>query len=467
MPERRYRSQELPAVPDLDARAQELAGGSAPWFWLDDPRGRSYVGVSSVVVAAIDEAAALGTPTPGDLHAATEAALARWQLTAAELSDDIFAGGWVGYLGYEYGGRIAGTAVHAAPGALGQWQLVDEMLCVDAATGRAWRVWAEDAGDAGDAADAGDDADAADAEPRPVIAAAAPHPAIAADADLAPVWEHSDAGYRALIVRAQEEIREGNIYQICLTNRAHIPGYVGPLAVHRQLRTLSPSPHGALVVFPDLAFVSSSPETFLDVDVAGTVTTRPIKGTRPRDPEPTRDADLARELAADEKERAENLMIVDLMRNDLTRIAVPGSVRVTGLLEVESFAPVHQLVSTVRAELAPGRGVGDLIAVAFPAGSMTGTPKRAAMSLIAEFEGIPRGAYSGCFGYRDARGSAQLAMTIRTVVIDRVDRSASIGAGGGITILSNPDAEVAEVALKARTLIAALRDASREPATGR
>lgn len=466
MPNRRYDARALAEVPDLDALAGRLAAGEQPWFWLDAPEGRSYVGVGSVVISAIDDSA---HEDGADVHTRTEADLARWSLVAADLPDDIFAGGWVGYLGYEYGSHLAGTPVltdaeHPEPGGLGQWQLVDQMLCVDAVTGRAWQIWAQGVEPWSDPVEA---AGASGPSERSVAHEPLPVTAAPAHASVTPQWAHSDAAYRDLILDAQRQIRDGNIYQICLTNRARVAGAVDPLTVHRRLRTLSPAPHGAIVVFDEVALVSSSPETFLDVDTTGTVRTRPIKGTRPRDADPVRDAELARELAADEKERAENLMIVDLMRNDLTRIAVPGSVRVTGLLEVESFAPVHQLVSTISGQLADGRDVGDLIAVAFPAGSMTGTPKRAAMGLIAGYEGIPRGAYSGCFGYRDARGSAQLAMTIRTVVVDRTDGSASIGAGGGITILSNPDAEVAEVALKARTLIAALGDGPAEAATGR
>jgi anthranilate synthase component 1 len=190
------------------------------------------------------------------------------------------------------------------------------------------------------------------------------------------------------------------------------------------------------------------------VDREGVIRTRPIKGTRRRGRTPAEDDLLRTELRADPKERAENLMIVDLMRNDLERIATPGTVAVTGLFEVETLRHVHQLVSTLEARIAPGTTVSSVLDATFPAGSMTGAPKHAAMTLLQAMEGGRRGVYSGCFGRIGSDGSLELAMTIRSIVIGPT--GATVGAGGGITAGSVPGQELAEVALKARALLAAL-----------
>jgi len=184
------------------------------------------------------------------------------------------------------------------------------------------------------------------------------------------------------------------------------------------------------------------------------IRTRPIKGTRPRGQDAESDAALAAELAVDAKERAENVMIVDLMRNDLSRVCVPGSIRVDALWEVETYPAVHQLVSTVSGTAAEGVTVGDLFAAAFPAGSMTGAPKLSAMTRLHDLEAGPRGVYAGCFGYIGDDGGLDLAMVIRSIVVDG-DR-AVVGAGGGITWGSVAAREVGEVATKARAPLAAL-----------
>ena len=271
------------------------------------------------------------------------------------------------------------------------------------------------------------------------------------------VWRDTDEHYADLVRACQRSIRDGDAYQLCLTTQAELETIDGsPIdaaAVYRRLRRSSPAHHGALVRIGGTTLLSASPETFLRV-TDGVVQTRPIKGTRPRDAEPGRDAALAAELAASDKEQAENLMIVDLMRNDLARVCEVGSVTVTGLLEVESYAHVHQLVSTVEGRLRSGLDALDAVAACLPAGSMTGAPKRRAIELLAELEAGPRGIYSGAFGYLGADGTADLAMVIRSIVVE--GRSATIGAGGGITALSEPLAEVAEMRLKAAALLRAL-----------
>jgi anthranilate/para-aminobenzoate synthase component I len=269
-----------------------------------------------------------------------------------------------------------------------------------------------------------------------------------------PTWHDTPARYLAHIDACRDAIREGEAYQLCLTTEARIRGRFDALAVFDAVRASSATHHGGLVRIGDTALVSASPERFLEVTSDGLVRTSPIKGTRPRDARPDEDARLRGELVASEKERAENLMIVDLMRNDLSRVCELGSVAVTRLLEVESYAHVHQLVSTVEGRLRPDAGVVDAIAACFPAGSMTGAPKLRAIEVLDALEQRPRGPYAGAFGYLAADGSADLAMTIRTVVID--PDGASVGTGGGITSGSVASAELAEARLKAAALLAAL-----------
>ena len=265
---------------------------------------------------------------------------------------------------------------------------------------------------------------------------------------------HSDSEYLGLIEKAKEAIARGDAYQLCLTNQLTIETEVDPFAVYLRLRETNPAPYLSYLKLGSTSVVSSSPEQFLRVSNSGVVSSKPIKGTRPRSSDAELDEQLAEELRSNEKERAENLMIVDLMRNDLGQVSEPSDVVVAKLFEVESYATVHQLVSTVIAVLKPGLDVFDAVKAAFPAGSMTGAPKQSAMSILSELEGAPRGIYSGCFGYVSLTGAADLAMTIRTIVFE--SGKASIGIGGGITIDSDPEAELLETKLKARALLGAL-----------
>ncbi|WP_241980332.1 MULTISPECIES: anthranilate synthase component I family protein [unclassified Cryobacterium] len=279
-------------------------------------------------------------------------------------------------------------------------------------------------------------------------------------------WRHDAGEYARLIEACQDRIEAGDAYQLCLTNEVTIAGSFDPVTVYRQLRAGSPSHHGGLLRFGSHALLSASPEEFLSVTPRGRVQTRPIKGTRPRSPDPVTDRMLATELLASDKERAENLMIVDLMRNDLGRVAALGTVAVTSLLQVESYPHVHQLVSTVVAQLAPGMTAVDAIEATFPAGSMTGAPKASAMSILAALEGGDRGIYAGAFGYLGNDGAVDLAMVIRSIVLGPA--GASIGTGGGITALSVPAEEIEETRIKARALIGAIlaSAAAPDPADG-
>ena len=264
---------------------------------------------------------------------------------------------------------------------------------------------------------------------------------------------HSDAEYLKLIESCKEHIAKGDAYQLCLTNQITVETANDPLAVYMKLRSSNPAPYSSFIRIGQVTLVSSSPEQFLKV-TGDVVSTKPIKGTRPRGTDPESDKALALELVNNEKERAENLMIVDLMRNDLGKVSEPSDVVVSKLFDVESYATVHQLVSTVSAVLKPGLGVFDAVAACFPAGSMTGAPKLRAIEILQGLEVTPRGIYSGCFGYISFTGSADLAMTIRTIVFE--EGLATIGIGGGITIDSVASEELAETKLKARALLQAL-----------
>lgn len=266
--------------------------------------------------------------------------------------------------------------------------------------------------------------------------------------------QHDEAAYLEMITSAQKHIAAGDVYQICLTNQIRMKHNLDALDIFMKLRVSNPAPYASYLRIGDLEVVSTSPEMFLRVESTGELSTMPIKGTRPRAEDPLADNAAAIELGQNLKERAENLMIVDLMRNDLGRVSKPGSVAVPKLFEVQSYATVHQLVSTVQSQLSTGETAVSAMQAAFPGGSMTGAPKIRAMQIIEELEGSSRGSYSGAIGYFGFDGSAEFAMTIRSMVFEGEDLS--IGVGGGITSDSEPQAEFEEIKLKARALLQAL-----------
>jgi aminodeoxychorismate synthase component I len=265
---------------------------------------------------------------------------------------------------------------------------------------------------------------------------------------------HSPKNYLALIDKCKQHIASGDVYQLCLTNQILIEHDADPLKTFLTLRQQNPAPYGSYVKAGNREIVSSSPEQFLKVTASGKISSKPIKGTRPRSQVPVEDELLAKELRENQKEQAENLMIVDLMRNDLGRICEPGSVTVEKLFDVESYATVHQLVSTVSGTLQPGQNAVSALEACFPAGSMTGAPKIRAIEILDDLEAGSRGVYSGAIGYLGFDGSADLGMTIRTLVFE--GNLASLGVGGGITIDSNPEQELQETMLKAEALLRTL-----------
>jgi para-aminobenzoate synthetase component 1 len=290
-------------------------------------------------------------------------------------------------------------------------------------------------------------------------------PSFAAAVEVAP--DLTPDAFRHMVRRTIDYIEAGDIYQANITQRfqAALPAELGPsglgrLALYDVLRRRNPATFAAFLDLGARAILSSSPERFLKVE-GNAIETRPIKGTRPRGADPAEDAALARELLASEKDRAENLMIVDLLRNDLGRVAKIGSVKVPVLFGLESYATVHHLVSVVTAELDVGRNAVDLLRAAFPGGSITGAPKIHAMEIIAELEPTARGPYCGAIGYLAATGAMDTNIAIRTLLIDG-DRI-SFQVGGGIVADSDPEAEYQETLVKARALLETLANPGADP----
>jgi para-aminobenzoate synthetase component 1 len=261
-------------------------------------------------------------------------------------------------------------------------------------------------------------------------------------------------GYLDALTRVREYIVAGDIFQANLSQRFEAPLIESPFALYRRLRGINPAPFAAFLEFGGVTIASASPERFLRLDPERQIEARPIKGTRPRGVYPAHDAALGRALQESAKDRAENLMIVDLMRNDLSRVSLPGSVRVPELFALERYATVHHLVSTVTGTLEPGRDAVDLLCATFPGGSITGAPKVRAMEIIAELEPSRRGAYCGSIGYISLTGVMDTSIVIRTY--QAVHGRVYFSAGGGIVADSDPEQEYRETFDKARALIRAL-----------
>jgi anthranilate synthase component 1 len=259
--------------------------------------------------------------------------------------------------------------------------------------------------------------------------------------------------FRESVTRAREHILAGDIFQVVLSRRSQTPAPGGALPIYRRLRIANPAPYMFLLRMQGMELAGSSPEPLVRVE-GGRVTTRPIAGTRPRGAGPDEDEALQRELLADPKERAEHAMLVDLARNDLGRVCRAGTVQVSELMSVERFSRVMHIVSTVEGELREGLSALDALAATFPAGTVTGAPKRRAMEIIAEEERDTRGPYAGAVGYLTFSGDLDFCITIRTAVVQ--DGTATVQAGAGIVADSDPDREFDETRAKASALLTAV-----------
>ncbi len=370
-----------------------------------------------------------------------------------------FVGGAVGYLGYELAelfedlGPPVGCDTGLPDAAI---LLVDRLLAWDHESGRALALGLGVGADPA-AARAAAEANARAAERW----LSAPRPATARGAQEERGEAHppcDEASYGKAVSAVLEEIRAGRVYQACLTHRIERDLEGDPWDLYRALRRLNPAPFAAYLELPELALVGSSPERFLRVAADRRVESRPIKGTRPRGRHAGEDRALREALGASAKDRAENLMIVDLVRNDLGRVCATGSVEVPELMAIEDYAAVFQMVSTVSGRLREGCDALDLVRAAFPPGSMTGAPKIAAMRLLRRLETVRRGPYAGALGYLDARGGADLSVVIRTLVVH--GGRAALHSGGGVVADSEAHEEWCESLDKARPLLAALDEAT-------
>ncbi len=463
--------------------------GHEPWsVWLDAGPdatvGRSYIGIPRSRVLSADVETGMvtvaqlesGLTVNSHAQAATIFDVLRDDIATHVLEEVPSRGfnlGWVGWFGYELATHTTGvrTAASSTPDA--RLAFLDRVLEFDH---EARIITALELRESGHLEETTSVATAAswptelNAVLQHLHATSTPRPATSAPTAWesstshhfsrpSATWRHAPDHYQALVQSCLDTITRGDAYQLCLTNEVRItpaPG-AAPLdsvQTYLRLRAENPSHHGGLLRFGEVSLLSSSPEVFLSVSADGRVSTKPIKGTRRRGDNPETDQALITELIESEKERAENLMIVDLMRNDVGRVAQLGTVTVDSLLEVETYENVHQLVSTVSAQLLPDMTAIDALEVCFPAGSMTGAPKISAMTILAGLEQGPRGIYSGAFGYLGLDGAAELAMVIRSIVMDPT--GASIGTGGGITSGSIPRDELEETWIKVTPLLRAL-----------
>lgn len=466
----------LPFAVNCEEAYPLLTGGAEYSFWLDSAREESPMSVASYVGVVpaqlsplrVDSARAAAESGAEDPFVQLEAALA----CAPRVHPDTAAatglpaglrGGYVGYFGYEaraamgmeHGHPVPGyLPAHEAPTPDSLWLPAVRYLVHEHArpgvAARSWLVgdesWCEAAerllSAAGKRASENTPVNAPDNAPE--LAELLLFPAPAAEA------------YMDAVRASQHEIYEGNSYEVCLTAQtvARIPNPSPELffELYRRQRAHNAAPYAAYLRCGDFSVLSSSPERFLSVDTHRNAQTKPIKGTIARGATPEEDAAAAAWLRTDEKTRAENLMIVDLLRNDLSTVSDPASVRVPVLMGVESYSTVHQLVSTVSSRLREGISAVAAARACFPGGSMTGAPKPSTMQIIEGLEGRARGVYSGALGFVSADGSANLSIVIRTLVAHD-EGTVTLAAGGAIVADSDPAAEYEEMLTKLRAAL--------------
>ncbi|HEX6074372.1 MAG TPA: anthranilate synthase component I family protein, partial [Micromonosporaceae bacterium] len=371
-----------------------------------------------------------------------------------------FTGGYVGYLGYGMKGAVgigrAGSGVR--PDA--ELMRVDRFVAFDHELGRRYlvTVGVPEAESTAWFAQVREHALRLSTSPAP----AQPYPggglsAVSATVDQDTYLRHFD--------EVQRWLRDGDSYEACYTYQVTARSGEHPYPAYQRLRRQNPAPYAAYLRFGNRSVLSSSPERFVTVTGDRWVETKPIKGTAARHPDPATDAAVSAALAADEKIRSENLMITDLLRNDLGRLCDVGTVHVPHLMAVESYATVHQVVTTIRGRLRPEfDGVG-CVAGLFPGGSMTGAPKKRTVELLDDLEPAERGVYSGALGFFGYDGQVDQSIIIRTIVWE--DDRLCIGVGGALIVMSDPDEEYEETKLKLRALLRALDPSAESAATAR
>jgi para-aminobenzoate synthetase len=406
-------------------RFGELAATYDRMFWLDGGGAREWSGRRSILGFLRDEDVSL------TYDASTRQVLRHRDGDAEVVGDDPFAAlaeevardhgdpavSWVGYFGYACRADLPAATGSGVPDAV--WMRVRDPLFVTHGPGAEAPAARRDGAAAGTPAD-----------------------------------------YREAFDEVQRQLRLGNSYEVNLTYRESVTAPVDPVTAYLRLRAANPAPYAGYLQHHGVHLLSSSPERFATIDRERWLETKPIKGTTPRGRTTAEDEELRRSLATDPKYRAENLMIVDLLRNDLSMVCAPGTVTVPTLMEVESYTSVHQLVSTVRGRLRDDVGTVDALHALFPAGSMTGAPKLRTMQIIDAVERSPRGVYAGAFGWVGADGRADLGVVIRSLVARRDGDGwrYELGTGGGITVRSDVHEEYAETRWKAERLLSAVRD---------
>ena len=428
---------------------REVAARHPRCFWLDGGGGRAWSGRRSIVGGLEEDDVSLSwSATSGEVtrHAGGRAEVVGDDVFAV-LEAELAAGGpddwWCGYLGYAARRDLPARPDPDLPDAV--WMRPSRVRRFEHPVG----LGPVGLGSGAGVASSGQEPQPPAAEGRGLVPDPDPHdPA-----------EQVPEEYAAAYARVQEHLHAGNSYEVNLTHRIDVAADLDPVAAYLRLRALNPAPYAGFlqhdVPGARAWLLSSSPERYATVGADRTIETRPIKGTTPRDPDPARDADLRARLAREPKFRGENLMIVDLLRNDLSTVCAPGSVEVPDLMRVESYPSVHQLVSTVRGRLRDGVTTVAALHALFPAGSMTGAPKLRTMAIIDAVEASPRGAYSGAFGWLAADGRADLGVVIRSLSTAG-DGRWRLGTGGGITVLSDVTEEYAESRWKAERLLRVL-----------
>jgi para-aminobenzoate synthetase len=454
----------LDGVIDAETAFAELYGESTRAFWLDSARVEpglsrfSFLGDASGPAGevlnyrvgdnsvTVEPAGRTPYSEPGTIFEALDRRVGTDIADAGLLPFDL-TGGYVGYFGYELKAICGSANVHRSQAPDAVWLRADRFIAIDHLQRQTYVVAvAEPAA----AAEARSWIDQTAAELRLLPPPPAPQADdLAAPQDVAAEqWlVRPREQYLADIAECQRQLRLGESYEICLTNNLRMPAPDGDLAFYRRLRRLNPAPYSALLRIGELTVFSSSPERFMRIDADRIVEAKPIKGTTPRSADPDLDEKMRLYLLSDHKTRAENLMIVDLLRNDLGRVCEIGSVVVSKLMATESYATVHQLVSTIRGKLRGDVTGLEGVRACFPGGSMTGAPKLRTMEIIDSLESEARGVYSGALGYFGFAGTADLSIVIRTAV--RWRDELTIGAGGAIVLDSDSQAEFDEMVLKA------------------
>jgi para-aminobenzoate synthetase len=458
----------LDVFPDPEAAFVSLYGASESAFWFDSsrpgPRARfSFMGDASGPLAEVITYERGGDESIFDYLSRRTAELRPAKLPDLPFEFDC---GFVGYLSYELKAECRYTSPHESEHPDAAFLLADRVIAFDHEEECTYLLCLHRP-DEEEAAEAW-----LDATNRRLTALRAgeesgigPHLQVGPIPDSSPSTlslNRSRTQYLEDVETSLDHLLAGDSYEICLTNQLSLDIDAEPLALYRRLRRANPAPFSAYLRFGDLAVLSSSPERFLRVSRDGEAEARPIKGTSRRGATPAEDAQLAAALAADEKNRAENLMIVDLLRNDLGAVCEVGSVAVPRMMAVESYETVHQLVSEVRGRLRPGTSTLDAVRSCFPPGSMTGAPKKRTTEILDALEGSARGVYSGAIGWFGLGGGADLAVAIRTIVL--ADGRATIGAGGAVVLQSDPEREWEEMLLKAAAPLRAI-DPEADPAS--